>query len=123
MFCLTVLGSLAAMMWWQFGVDSRQKNTEINQAAFERRIEDRHNTFDRRISDNAAANASILLRVRAVERDLNEIETQFCANDQIRNTNLGQTDRMIALLWQKEFGAPYPVTTYFPMVCNRKPDK
>jgi hypothetical protein len=123
MFCLTVLGSLGGMMWWLFSLSSDQKNIALNQAAFENRTADHIAILTGGMKENSTNDQSVLLRIRTVERDLNEIETQFCANDQIRNNNLGHVERLIATLWQKEFGQRYPVSTYFPMVCNRKPDK
>lgn len=42
-----------------------------------------------------------------------EIETQFRAEDQMRNVQWADQRRLMALLWQKEFGAPYPSEIQF----------
>ena len=123
MLCFTLFGSIGYMTWWLFGLSSDLKNMTTNHAGFEKRVQDQITVVDGKADTLTETNASTVLRIRTVERDLNEIETQFCANDQIRNTNLSHVERMIAMLWQKEYGQPYPVSTYFPMVCNRKPDK
>lgn len=113
MFCITIFSSIAYMTWWLFGLSSDMKSLITN-----------HAVVDGKVDNLTEANATTVLRIRTVERDLNEIETQFCANDQIRNKDLVHTERILAMLWQKEFGQPYPTNnSYFPMICNRKADK
>jgi hypothetical protein len=62
------------------------------------------------------------LRLAEMERDLNEIETQFCAADQIRNLMHANSMRIEALLYEKTFpGSHLPTdNAYYPTICNRK---
>ena len=50
---------------------------------------------------------------------LAEIETQFCASDSTRNLMHANDLRNIAVLWEKEFDRPYPITNaYYPTICK-----
>jgi hypothetical protein len=50
---------------------------------------------------------------------LKEIETQFCASDMVRNLMHANDLRQVSLLWEKEFGTPYPTNNaYYPMICK-----
>lgn len=52
----------------------------------------------------------------------NEIETQFCAMDIVRNLMHANDLRNTSLLWQKTFGTEYPIdNAFYPTICNRKP--
>lgn len=56
-----------------------------------------------------------------MQRDINEIETQFCAADDLRNITHAADLRNFAMLYEKIYGVPYQIgNTYFPKVCNRR---
>jgi hypothetical protein len=64
-------------------------------------------------------------RMTKIEVAQNEIETQFCAQDIVRNLMHANDLRNLSVLWEKQFGSPYPTNNaYYPMICNRrtKPD-
>jgi hypothetical protein len=59
-------------------------------------------------------------RITRNEVALIEVETQFCAQDIVRNLMHANDLRNISILWEKEFGSPYPISnTYYPTICNR----
>lgn len=59
-------------------------------------------------------------RVTKIEVASNEIETQFCAQDIVRNLMHANDLRTVSLLWEKTFGVKYPTdNTYYPTICNR----
>jgi hypothetical protein len=61
------------------------------------------------------------LTVAKITRDLNEIETQFCSADNLRNVTEASHMRIVAVLWEKVFGAPYQISNaFYPKVCNRQ---
>lgn len=51
--------------------------------------------------------------VGKMERDLQEVETQFCGEDNLRNLNRATDLRMFALLWRKVFDQEYPTANAF----------
>lgn len=60
-------------------------------------------------------------RLTKIEVSLNEIETQFCAQDIVRNLMHANDLRNISLLWEKQYGTPYPIgNAYYPTICNRR---
>src|SRR5438552_463748 len=59
-------------------------------------------------------------RMTRQEVALNEIETQFCAEDTVRNLMHAGDMRNFALVWEKTFGTIYPTANaYYPNICNR----
>lgn len=64
-------------------------------------------------------------RLTKIEVAQNEIETQFCSQDIVRNLMHANDLRNLSILWEKQFGYPYPTNNaYYPTICNRrvKPD-
>ena len=60
-------------------------------------------------------------RLTKIEVSQNEIETQFCAQDVVRNLMHANDLRNVSLLWEKQFGTPYPINNaYYPTICNRR---
>lgn len=60
-------------------------------------------------------------RLTKIEVSLNEIETQFCAQDIVRNLMHANDLRNLSILWEKQFGTPYPISNaYYPTICNRR---
>jgi hypothetical protein len=60
-------------------------------------------------------------RVQAQELALNEVETQFCAQDIVRNLMHANDLREIAMMWQKLFDQRFPTdNAFYPTICNRK---
>ena len=53
-------------------------------------------------------------RLTKIEVGQNEIETQFCASDIVRNLMHANELRNTDLLWKKVFGTSYPT------ICNRR---
>lgn len=50
-----------------------------------------------------------------------EVETQFCAEDVVRNQMHLDELRSVALLWRKVFAADFPLeASYFPSICRKK---
>ncbi len=59
-------------------------------------------------------------RLTRSEVALNEIDTQFCSQDIVRNLMHANDLRNLSIIWQKEFGSPYPTdNAYYPTICNR----
>jgi hypothetical protein len=55
--------------------------------------------------------------IAAIQRDLVEIETQFCAEDSMRNLMHANDLRFMGILWSKEFGIELPTANaYYPQV-------
>jgi hypothetical protein len=60
-------------------------------------------------------------RLTKIEVSQNEIETQFCAQDIVRNLMHATDMRNLSILWEKQFGVPYPTNnSYYPTICNRR---
>lgn len=61
-------------------------------------------------------------RLAIVCADLVEVETQFRASDQVRNLMQANNLRIESILWQKEFGSPYPAENpYLPTIAQDQP--
>lgn len=84
---------------------------------------------------NASDISSLYLRVSTLETlasqnnlkiteqalSLNEIETQFAAQDIIHNLTRANNMRVESLLWQKVYGTMLPTdNAYYPAISNRK---
>jgi hypothetical protein len=60
-------------------------------------------------------------RLTKIEVSQNEIETQFCAQDTVRNLMHATDLRNTSLLWEKTFGSKYPIdNAFYPTICNRR---
>jgi hypothetical protein len=60
-------------------------------------------------------------RLTKIEVTANEIETQFCAQDIVRNLMHATDLRTSSMLWEKTFGTKMPTdNTYYPTICNRR---
>lgn len=95
----------------------------VDQAASETKAQDARNSDIYRRLDQAEARLALMtVTVATMKRDLNEIETQFCAADNIRNLAQANDLRNTALLWEKVFAAPYPAAVaFYARICNRQP--
>jgi hypothetical protein len=64
--------------------------------------------------------------IAAIERDLVEIETQFCAEDSMRNLMHANDLRFMGILWAKEFTLELPTANaFYPQVgrCAGQPSR
>jgi hypothetical protein len=60
-------------------------------------------------------------RLTKIEVAQNEVETQFCASDIVRNLMHANDQRTSAVMWEKVFGTKYPTdNSYYPTICNRR---
>lgn len=60
-------------------------------------------------------------RLTKIEVSQNEIETQFCAQDIVRNLMHANDMRQLSQLWEKQFGTRYPTdNAFYPTICNRR---
>lgn len=64
-------------------------------------------------------------RASIIETSLQEIETQFCGADNMRNLMHATDLRVFSMLWEKTFpGSRYPTdNAFYPTVCNRSPPR
>lgn len=120
---ISVIAMIVAGMWLVIGlrIDASVSpvllTTTANQmtlSSHSKAIGEVQATDARMIADAGAHTAD-------VKAKLAEIETQFCAADTIRNINLAQEMRILAMLWGKAFpSTPYPTdNAFYPRVCNR----
>lgn len=60
-------------------------------------------------------------RITRLEVSMNEIETQFCAMDIVRNLMHANDMRNASMLWEKVYGSKIPTdNAYYPVICNRR---
>lgn len=60
-------------------------------------------------------------RLTKIEVSQNEIETQFCSQDIVRNLMHANDQRVASILWQKVFETRIPTdNAYYPTICNRR---
>jgi hypothetical protein len=65
--------------------------------------------------------ATLALEVNRQKSALIEIETQFCATDNMRNIIHANDLRIQAMVWRKVFGDELPTANaFYPRVCNRR---
>lgn len=65
--------------------------------------------------------SNVFTRLTQLEVALNEIETQFCAQDIVRNLMHANDQRQVSILWEKSFGTKWPTdNSYYPTICNRR---
>lgn len=80
----------------------------------------RSSDTDRRLDALETKHAELQLAAVKIQRDLNEVETQFCSSDNIRNLIHASDQRLTATIFEKVFGLPLPVSNaFYPKVCNR----
>ena len=62
------------------------------------------------------------LKINGLQVAMNEIETQFCGEDIVRNLMHASDQRIQSMLWQKTFpGNELPTNNaYYPTICNRR---
>lgn len=66
-----------------------------------------------RNEDLAALKAAVAANEALLSARLIEVETQFRTEDQMRNVQWAEQRRILALLWEKEFGSRYPTEVQF----------
>lgn len=60
-------------------------------------------------------------RLTKIEVSQNEIETQFCAQDIVRNLMHANDQRTSSVMWERIFKTRYPTdNSYYPTICNRR---
>jgi hypothetical protein len=96
---------LASVLGWFVTVTHLQDTVAIHEG----RIGTLEAKADVSLRDRAQLDSS----VAAIQRDLIEIETQFCESDNIRNLMHANDLRSTAMLWQKVFGEEYPTNNVF----------
>lgn len=79
-------------------------------------LNDRVKTIEQKQADNLAERKA---ETAALAERSAEVETQFRAEDRIRNVQFAENQRMIALLWNRAYpGVAYPGTAYFPEIAR-----
>lgn len=64
---------------------------------------------------------ALQIKQNTLDVGLNEIETQFCAQDIVRNLMHANDMRNVTLLWEKTFGMRLSTdNAYYPTICNRR---
>lgn len=102
--------AIISLLWRSFSLDYSVQQQGLKNAEYDRRI----NELEGKIAVHSADLA-------ALKRDLNEIETQFCESDHLRNLMHAEELRRYATIYEKVYGTIYPITNvYYPIVCNRK---
>lgn len=67
-----------------------------------------------------AASVSADATIKAMQRDLNELETEICAEDDLRNLMHAAELRDLAMLYEKIEGRSYQIgNAFYPQVCRR----
>lgn len=62
-------------------------------------------------------------KIAKIERDLIEIETQFCAEDSMRNLTHANDLRLLGMIWPKVTGMDLPsANAYYPKIGRCGPD-
>jgi hypothetical protein len=81
-------------------------------------------SIDRQLAINDKTQAQFELlrgRIQAQESALVEIETQFCAQDNILSERHARDLRDFAVVYEKVFGSPFPIgNAFYGGVCVRK---
>lgn len=118
---VTVLGLFIGAIWW---LSSLQGTLNEQQKALVQEKADRAEAvsqFNRRIGRLEKDNGELKTENARLHESLNEIETQFCAGDIVRNLMHANEMRDQAVLWEKTFGIRKPTdNAYYPVICNRK---
>lgn len=86
------------------------ETASINQQA-------RIDRIDTAMNSGSDRNSKTREDVVALQRDLIEIETQECSQDNMRNLNHANDLRIMAMLWKKTFGDDLPIAnTFYPRI-------
>lgn len=102
--------AVISLLWRSFSLDYSVQQQTLRNSEYERRL----NEMDTKVGTHTAELAGL-------KRDLNEIETQFCESDHLRNLMHAEELRRYAIIHEKVFGLPYRVdNAYYPIVCNRQ---
>lgn len=78
---------------------------------------------DQRVFNAATTTALTALQIKlnAIEISQNETETQFCAQDIVRNLMHANDMRGVSILWEKAGLGRMPTdNAYYPTICNRR---
>src|SRR6201985_3295357 len=101
-----LLGAVGSSFYIGFKVQATSDNLE-NQVK-------RWQTIDEKVT-------IIQDRLTKIEVSQNEIETQFCAQDIVRNLMHANDMRAMSVLWEKTFSTKIPTdNAYYPTICNRR---
>lgn len=101
-----LLGIIGSMFYVAF---SGKSNSDALMAQF---------VINKSLSDEIRA---LQLKLGAMEVAQNEIETQFCAQDIVRNLMHANDQRVASLLWEKVYGLKMPTdNAFYPTICNRR---
>lgn len=107
---VTILGSGGALFYQVVSIAIQSNWHSAQLELVNSRLKTAEDAMVRLQADNAA-----------MKRDLNEVETQFCASDIVRNLMHANDLRVQSLLWGKVFESSYPIANaYYPTICNRK---
>lgn len=110
---IAVVTSLAGTVWWVSTMSNTVNNLLASNVAL---------TII--VNENRSEIAKIRLDNAKQTKALDEIETQFCASDIVRNLMHANDMRTSAMLWEKAFGTRLPTdNAYYPRVCNRQPEQ
>lgn len=112
----SILGSIVVAvpsvggLFWQ--VFSLASEAQSHKAKIER-LEIQVSTLQSELAGNEST-------LKGVDKDLNEVETQFCAQDIVRNLMHANDLRMFSMLYDK-VGMKLPTdNSYYPTICNRR---
>jgi hypothetical protein len=116
------------MLWKVFIVSSAVDTGEARNGEIMRRLSDVEARLAKLDQDQTSARVTDLQRrlaaledrvakndldLNSMRRDFIEIETQFCEEDNVRNVTHAGDLRLMAVLFEKLFGTPYPVANAF----------
>ena len=77
--------------------------------------------IDKELDQAKAKLADSTLRISSLRSALTEIETQFCAEDIIRNQAHEANQRLQSAMFEKIFGQRIATdNAYYPVICNRQ---
>jgi len=83
-------------------------------------LDQRFKGLEKRLDEESSANSKTRSQVIALRTALSEIETQFCAEDTVRNLMHANDLKFTAILWEKSMGSKMPTdNAYYPQICNR----
>lgn len=78
--------------------------------------------IDKELDQAKAKISEQVLRTSSLRASLTEIETQFCAEDIIRNQAHEANQRLQSAMFEKVFGQRLATdNAYYPVICNRQP--
>ena len=78
--------------------------------------------LERALGEERASVSGLQSQVSAMRVSLNEIETQFCAEDIVRNVMHESNERIVSAMYEKIYGQRLATdNAYYPVICNRSP--